>query len=87
MRDNMKNRSNISQLQKNLAARDYKRRARKTYKLVKVNFHRNENLVYSDPLAYPRLRLRELSRIFSGIRWMRLDVPRHLGIDQGARHR
>jgi hypothetical protein len=41
-RDNMENQSGISQLRKNLAAREYKRRARKTYKLVKVIFYRND---------------------------------------------
>jgi hypothetical protein len=37
LRDNMENQSGTSQLRKNLVARGYKRHARKTLKLVKVN--------------------------------------------------
>ncbi len=38
----MENQSNTSQLQKNAEARDYRCHAKKTFKLVKVNFYRND---------------------------------------------
>jgi hypothetical protein len=71
LKDQMENQSDTSQLQRNVKARNYRRRARKTYKLIQVNLT-IMTLVYPDLLAHLRQLLIELSTISSGIRWLML---------------